>query len=202
MALSEQELRYVNYMTEIKLRIDFLQSQQLSTFPKQVGAELIAVQLRKIVEMILFSSLLVNRSEYEAAHKDAAKHWRIKEIIANIKRLNPNYLPIPITEFIRDGQKYWDYPMGEQFFSEDDLVAMYQDSSQIIHSYMPFVERSADIDVFLSKVNARIAKIIRTLNGHKILPPSGDDFFVLHMLEEGRPAPTVYTFKTVKRGTE
>src|SRR4051812_28295584 len=133
----EEEKRYVDYMTDIKNRIDFLQNTQLQ-MPAQVVAEIYALQLRKIVEGVVFSSLTANREKYSELHANFARHWRIRPIIKSIKTFNNEYLPIPVLEIERDGQPAWDYPKGAQFFTEDNLIEIYDDSSAIIHSEKPF----------------------------------------------------------------
>ena len=194
---AKDEIIYVNYMTEVKNRIDFLQRFDFSVFPKQVAVELIALQLRKLAEMLIFASLVVNRQQYAEMHSDFKKHWRIKEIIKRIKQINQNYLPTPIKQIEKDGKPFWEYPTGPQFFTESDLVEIYEESSGIIHSYRPFSESTADVDAFLEKVNGRLAKMVLTLNHHKIHPPSGDDYFVIHMLEEGHEGPVIYGFRNL-----
>lgn len=187
-------------MTDIKHRIDFLQSFKFQLVPKQVAVELYALQLRKIVELVIFSSLIINRKRYTEAHKGFDKHWRIAQIIKNIKRQNSNYLPIPIKESYRGDQRYWDYPTGSQFFSESDLITIYEDSSVILHTRNPFADIVYNIDGYLHKVHRWIGQIVMTLNCHKILPPDSDEFYMIHMLEDGKQAPTIYGFKTIKYG--
>ena len=56
--------------------------------------EFCALQLRKILELILASSLIANKEEYEKHSKSFNKNWSIKKKLKEIKRINPNHFPI------------------------------------------------------------------------------------------------------------
>jgi len=182
-------------MTDVKHRINFLKSFDLNSMPKQVAVELIALQFRKIVEMVVFSSLVANRDRYSAMHKDFASHWKIKDIIRRIKAVNKDFLPIPVNEIERSGERLWDYPSGKDYFSEQELVEIYQESGGILHSHKPFTAKRPDIDKYLTKVSRRIDKFIRTLNCHQVHPLNEREVFIVHMEEENSPNPVIYRFK-------
>jgi len=193
-----EEKRYVNYMTDIKHRIDFLCAFDLNSLPTQIAVELLALQFRKIVEMIVFSSLVANRERYAALHDDFVSHWKITEIIRRIKAINKDYLPIPVKEIEKNGERLWDYPSGKQYFSEQDLVSIYRESGGILHPRKPFTEKSPNVQQFLKRANARISKFVQTLNCHQVHPLNDKEVFLVHMEEEGKPNPVIYRFKAIR----
>lgn len=192
----KEEQKYINYMTDIKNRINFLSAYDFTSIPKQITVEIIAIQFRKIVEMIIFSSLVANKEKYNAIHCDFAKHWRIKDIIKKIKGFNKDYLPIPVKEIEGDnGEKLWDYPSGTAYFTESELVEIYNESGGILHSYKPFQSNKVNIDRFLSKVSGRKDKFISTLNCHQVHPLNDKEVFIVHMSEDNRDSPVIYRFE-------
>lgn len=194
-----EEKRYVNYMADINHRINFLRAFDLNSVPKQIAVELFALQFRKIVEMIVFSSLVANRERYAALHDDFVSHWKISEIIRRIKAINKDYLPIPVEETEKNGEKYWDYPSGKQFFSEQELISIYKESGGILHSRKPFSEKRPDIEQFISRANDRISKFVRTLNCHQVHPLNDKEVFIVHIEEEEKPNPVIYRFKALPK---
>lgn len=61
--------------------------------------ELVFVQLRKILELIAFSSLTANKEKYAAAHEKFATHWKAKAMLDSIEELNPHSIPFPCSRW-------------------------------------------------------------------------------------------------------
>ena len=190
-----EEKRYVDYMSDIKNRVDFLRGFTAQV-PPQIRAELYAVQLRKIVEGIVFSSLVANREKYAELHANFVNHWRIGKIVEAIKKFNKRYLPIPIQERPdNDGVVRWHYPTGPQFLSEEDLLRYYESASNIIHSPKPFAQKPTNRTVqFIDSMLTRINKVVLTLNCHQIHFDE-DEVYLVHFTEPNRTEPVIYRFE-------
>lgn len=190
----EEQQKYVDLMSEIKNRIDFLTSFR-ANLPSPVLAELVAVQIRKAIEGVVFSSLISNVETYSEIYRDFAEHWKIGRICERIKKGNPDYLPIPVRERQVSAQEFeLDHLSGPEYFTEADLLAMYQACSEIIHRPNPYKVASHSPAMFLQNAPAFTKKMIATLNSHQVHPFNDREIYLVHMFEPGRPGPTIYPF--------
>src|SRR5258708_7730918 len=58
--------------------------------------EIIALSFRKCVELIVFSSLVAHKDTYSKAHSEFEKHWNAKRLMENLRKLHPDFYPVPI----------------------------------------------------------------------------------------------------------
>ncbi|MGA7922015.1 MAG: hypothetical protein WCA38_20315 [Candidatus Acidiferrales bacterium] len=82
--MSEEIRLYVNYMEEIRDRINFAKAvgaHHVTTGHELFDVELVFLQLRKMLELIAFASLTASKETYSAAYKNFDTHWRAKGII-------------------------------------------------------------------------------------------------------------------------
>jgi hypothetical protein len=88
-------------MKEMKQRVAVIQqffAGMVQSGPSLSMIESSGLQFRKIFELIAFASLAANRNEYSASYKDFAKHWKAAKLVRNLRRINPNFYPQPVTE--------------------------------------------------------------------------------------------------------
>ena len=187
--------KYTLLMSRVKRRIDFLSNDWPPRVPKIIGAEIAAVQLRKLCEMVVFSSLVVNKTKYAELHVNYARHWRIKNIMEEIAAFHPHYFPIPAVDV--DG--HIQHLSGPQYLDESELIEIYNDASGILHADRPYAGDSEPIDQFMSTVQPRVSKFRNLLNKHVTHPFSEMHLhmFIVHMTEHGKNSPTVYQFNVV-----
>src|SRR5437867_2769143 len=90
---------YCDCMARIRDRIillDKIMSGAINFSHQDLMAELIFLQFRKILEEIAFASLSANREKYSEVHVNFSKHWRAKDMLAAMDKVNPNFYPIPL----------------------------------------------------------------------------------------------------------
>jgi hypothetical protein len=100
---------YINVMEEARDRLNFVKSlptRNASTGFKVFDQELVFLQLRKILELVAFASLTANREKYSAAHKKVATFWRAKDMLQDLEKINPRFLPHAYTA--ATGTAEWD----------------------------------------------------------------------------------------------
>src|SRR5437773_1723392 len=93
--------KYSALMKEIKLRfnaIDHLLSGRGDALYLQTTTESIYLQLRKVLELIAFGSLLANKDLYTEIYADFAKAWNAKRLLGNLEKVNSNFYPRAIHE--------------------------------------------------------------------------------------------------------
>lgn len=141
MKTDEKKIMYCNLMEEIKVRVALIRSviQGQSLGREDFDGEIVSLQLRKCLELVAFSSLVVNEQIYSQAYSDFSTHWRAKKIIEKIKKLNPDFFPKPIflASQNEQGVKHFDY-IKEGFLTLEDLIDLYDKTSGVIHSWNPY----------------------------------------------------------------
>src|ERR1700687_837996 len=98
--VSDQQI-YANSMAAIRDRINKVQTimaGRIGTGDKDLDAELIFTQFRKVIEGIAYALLSANKIHYSARHDDVETAWRAKQLIQRIGRVNPQFYPIPLLE--------------------------------------------------------------------------------------------------------
>ena len=59
--------------------------------------ENICLQIRKLLELIAMSSLIMNKEAFEKAEKSFKTMWNAKLILKDIKRIHPQFFPMSIS---------------------------------------------------------------------------------------------------------
>lgn len=105
-------------------------------------AELLAIQFRKICELITFSSLIGNIEVYSSYWDDYSRTWRIKTVLDRLESKHSKYYPEPFYE-----TKDYDlgFEVGEinplknnrAFLTKEKLIELYSLSSEFLHQANP-----------------------------------------------------------------
>ena len=164
--------KYLECMEEIKLRIEVVDgflSRELNARYVQSTAECVALQLRKVLELIALASMAANRSEYAKQRKRFYSDWNGKRILKTLERVNPGFYPVPSEQEVRgDGVKAL-HPIASGFLTKDDYALLFDECSALLHARNPFAPGSMiDADQFLLDASSWSQKIKRLLNHHTV----------------------------------
>ena len=83
---------YANIMSEIKFRAEIIIHIHKKAFTTKLlltDMEFCALQLRKILELILLSTLVANKKEYDKQKKDFDENWVVQKKLRKLKILIP-----------------------------------------------------------------------------------------------------------------
>jgi hypothetical protein len=110
---------YCDLMEDLKARVGLVRRFTLGEIKidsNQFAYECVSVQLRKILELIAFSSLCANKEKYSEAYADFSKHWRAKALLQALERLHPEFYPTPMKPPYTkpDGTKHLDRVADEK----------------------------------------------------------------------------------------
>ncbi|MDM0013450.1 hypothetical protein QTH87_13490 [Variovorax sp. J22P168] len=152
--------RYASAMTEINLRLDAvdtlhartLQMDNVDQPPEWLFTwEQIAVHLRKVVELIVFSSMVAHQDKYREVYPDFASHWKIGKILKKLETIHPAFFPIS-TKITTTAEGAHHAPMNDDpKASRADLEVLYDKCSDLIHAFQPFkYESGAVIDLMFT----------------------------------------------------
>lgn len=158
--------RYAKLMWEARLRLevvsDFLQGTASATYV-QASIESMALQLRKLLELIAFSSLVSNRDAYEAVRSDIAKDWHANRILRRVESINPKFYPQPVDGFV--GSKWKKVRSG--FLTRLQFAELYDECGNILHVPNPLGRGRSSL-VFQRKIPLYLCRLERLLSEHVV----------------------------------
>ena len=164
--------KYIWCMTEIKLRIEVIinllnNSKSTGQFPTDI--ESIALQFRKILELIVLGSICVNRKVYSEKRENFHKDWNGKRILEDLKKVNPNFYPFPSKQIInkKTGQVIKTEKIEKCYLTEDQYTELYDKCSNLLHSFNPY-GNYPDLEALKKEFSTWKDKIVNLLNHHQI----------------------------------
>ncbi|MBJ6543942.1 MULTISPECIES: hypothetical protein [Enterobacter] len=162
--------KYLSLMLECQKRLESLydlSSGRVDGVYFQVVIEMEALQLRKLLELIAFSSLITHEKAYEQVTKKIDGVWKAKNILKELEKINPDFYPVPIIGIKESG---WVKLRGG-FLTKKQFVALYDECSMYIHVRNPYRVRKKPltfhekVPMYLSKIENLLLKHIVSLAG-------------------------------------
>ena len=180
--------KYAEAMKEIKLRTEvitlFLSGQREARYIPTT-LETIGLQFRKVFELIAFASLAANRDQYSRAYSDFSKHWEAAKLLKNLRKVNPNFYPKPVTEAPADrpGVVHSLKDRDQDYLTQSDFIEAHGRCGSLMHAANPF-SKSIDYAFYQGSFPVWMTKIINLLNNHKVHLVGDSGFYLFHMKEE------------------
>ena len=193
--------KYCAVMDEVKRRmlvVDFFSSGAGHAMFQPTTVESIALQFRKVLELIAMASLIANKHAYAAVYADFAKHWNAKFLLRDLKTVNPKFYPSPFRELPPTAPgtvKSWE-DLTAGYLTEADFVKLYEVCGGLLHARNPYGS-PLKYDAFATSVSAWRQKIILLLNCHKVQLVNDANLYVIHMKEDGHDNARGYLFARV-----
>lgn len=164
-------------MEEIKYRYGYvktlLSKTELNTdYPKTwLVIESIAIQYRKIIELIAFSTIIANEDIYKSLRPSYAKDWNARLIFQDIERVNPNFYPTPISEFI--GKENSDEPIIiaehiDGFLTKSMAIKLYQKCSAFLHAENRY-SKPLNLEEWIKYFKAKHYELNKLLDWHWVV---------------------------------
>ncbi len=185
---------YANSMSRIRQRIDLViqvLERGIRLGSDAFDTELVYLQFRKVLEEIAFSSLAANKTEYAALHANFARHWKAEKILAVLDSLNPDFYPQPLeAPNSMPGFHHFDLVTNSEFLTRAEFAALYDASSQVLHTPNPYSQEDPVIQAKYSG-NQWVSRIQRLLSWHSVRLLSGEVLVV-----QIPPTGTVHVYPT------
>lgn len=159
--------KYLNLMWETEKRLEVLHGyikEEINSLYLQATIEAEALQLRKILELIAYASLVSNKEVYESVRNDISKDWHANRIMRKIERINPDFYPIPTTG-VKNGR--WNTLKGG-FLTRKQFEELYDKCGNILHAKNPFSKVSQRSLAFHNKVPDFTSRIEQLLCQHRV----------------------------------
>jgi len=189
-------------MEEIKRRqhaIDDVLSGRVRTSFKYTDVEFVALQFRKLFELVILATLASHEHYFEGLTRKLSKEWQISKIIAIVRKKNPDFFPKPIIREKSEEPGITDkwVDVTEGFLTLDELMAAHGHIGAAMHANNPLRE-----DAGLAELEERFPiwreKLIRLLNNHLVKFP--DDRTVLYVGMKSESTGGVHTALFEKHG--
>jgi hypothetical protein len=168
---------YANCMEEIKRRqfaVAQIISRKLTTPFEYTNAEFAALQVRKILELIVMAYVASNRQVMGSLFELATGTWRIKRIVEIVGRANPKFYPRPIIQR-RDPQKQkpieW-ISKPDGWLTQTELISAYDEMGQFLHANSPYGQ-AANPKELMQRAQDILDRVVALLNEHVIDMPGG-----------------------------
>ena len=177
---------YANCMKEIKQRMEFIRDVINLTHDKVYfppAVESIALQIRQILELIMFAALAANHHRFEGDGKVFKKGfrevWNAKEISEKIEKRNPGFYPYPCMEIPVIGGKGYRYEsMKTGFLTREEFIVLYDKCNKMVHARNPFSKEDRKFDEFHDEFPGWMEKIHNLLCRHTVVIRIGDESVV------------------------
>ncbi len=193
---------YAEQMREIKRRtdvIDYFLKEKGHALYKQTTIESICLQFRKILELIAFSSLIANKPQYSAIHKNFETHWNAELLLKDLSRVNPDFYPKPLKETPSaiEGVKNDLIDITDGYLTQKDFIHIYKKCGGMLHALNPYGSKTGP-HYFEKSFPVWLKKLISLLNCHRVHLIGQTNFWLFHMKESGDDDVHFYEFGLVE----
>lgn len=183
--------KYINCMERIKQRINFakfLLDTLNNNTPLDLIAETVSLQIRKTLELIAFASIASHKQEYSKKFPNFFEHWRGKDIIDEIEKINPDFYPKPVKQIVNSitGKVQEIVPIKEEFLTKDEYIKAYDFVSDYLHERNVYNTELNHKDA-IPKLKKYLSEIIALLSHHTIQLLSSDkQWWIIMQGEDGK----------------
>lgn len=186
-------------MAEIKRRvavIDFFLTGGGHALYVPTTVESVCLQLRKVMELIAFGSLVANKDIYSTTYEKFAAHWNARLLLRDLERVNPDFYPKPVVEVPHPNPKVLHQlkDRDPDYLSRDEFEKAYEKCGAIMHSENPYGSR-IDYSYYQGKLPAWRTEVVNLLNNHQIRLLGEKGFYLIHMKEDRDDKVHYYKFE-------
>ena len=158
---------YCSHLDEIRNRLLLVKSfgnGNKTIGNEQSDYEIVAVNLRKILELIAFGSLTANKDLYAQTYEKFSEHWQIKKLFKNLEKIHPDFYPKalmkPIISSGTPRNVHFDFEV-DGFLTSQELFELYDYFIKVIHTHNPFKGNVAiNFRLSVTEWAARIEKLL------------------------------------------
>lgn len=187
---NESHDRYVWLMSQVKLRLRYLQSDaERMGAPPELPAneavllyERVCLQLRKILELIAYSTLVANKAAFASSYPNFAEFRKAKNVLNKLREINPRYYPAALRETTLNGKRHFEDAPPDTWLTEDEFGPLFDSCSEVLHVANPFDESAlSDLGRTVPEWIARIRGLLQI----HVVALTSDDIILVKMLDWG-----------------
>ena len=183
-------VKYCDLMEEIKLRmsvIDFFATGKGHALYEPPTLESVTLQLRKVLELIAFGSVITNKEAYSAVYSKVSKKWDAGDLLRELEEVNPKFYPIPVIQ--TPSQKpgiFMEHKRREpiDYLTRDNFKEVYGRCGVMAHAANPY-GKGIDYGYYRQNLTPWRAQVINLLNMHEIHLVNKPGMYVVQMSVHG-----------------
>lgn len=195
--MNQAQNKYRALLIEIKQRtkvVDAFIVQQAHAVFVPTTIESACLQIRKILELVAFGSLVANLEKFAQQHKRFSKYWNASLMLKDIERINPDFFPKPIIQRKCEESgihvEWEDRP--NDYMTKEKFVQVYDKCGAILHSDNPFGSK-VDYDYYQSALPGWRMELVNLLNVHTIKLVDDRNLYLFQMgSDENAPSYTEF----------
>lgn len=182
--------KYIWCMKEIKFRMDviinFIDGKK-STGQLPIDMEFVALQFRKVLELIVLASISANKKSYSQSREYFYSDWYGKRILEDLGNVNPKFYPEPGKQISDDrtGRVIRIEEISEEYLTKELFVKLYDRSSELLHSFNPYSPYPDSKKIMREEFPKWKDWIINLLNHHQIQLVNSDKQLWVVMRSKG-----------------
>ena len=192
--------QYCDLIEEVKSRVESV--NQLMEFPGitiRTRVESICLQLRMLLELVVFSSLVSNKDVWRRSQKELQSSQDISKKLKELKLLHPNFYPRPV-DLRATASREEPADRTEGFLTEDNLIKVYGTLGNVLHAENP-MGKETDYRYFIDAVPEWLSQIQTLLECHKVyLYHRPEEFYLIKMFGDVDGELLWIRFKTTAEG--
>lgn len=155
--------------------------------------EFCVLQIRKILELIAYSSLASDANLYEQKLKDLEKMWKANLILKDIERIHSDFYPHPIT--IVQGEPIRWIDKADRYLSRKEFEKIYDKCGKYLHEASSF-KSDADIEneyeLVRQSLPSWVTLIEELLSTHYVWLYNEDAFLIILGSKDEQPTGKIY----------
>ena len=165
--MSDPAKAYCDCMEDVKVRLKLIRSITEGHSPlgsEGLNGEVVCLLLRRVLEQIVFGSLVAHREAYEAVHKDVETVWRAKRLLERLGQVHPDYYPKPVKRSPWQPNAVINFvDVKRGYLTKEDFVFLYDTASNGIHTWNPFknAERVLNFRISIAEWVKRIETLLQ-----------------------------------------
>lgn len=172
---------YLKVLVEIRWRVDRGIRLLTANTCDATALESAAVHLRKVLELIVFGSLINNREEIEGVAKAFARK-DVSDARKLVRKVNANYWPVGLNQRVEDGG---DERVRPDQLQESEWGTAYGFASEILHTPNPYTVRESVGPKQQNELLQWFRKVVALLNHHEVRLANEDYLLRCLMLTQG-----------------
>lgn len=158
-------LLYSGEMEIIKLRIESIFSAEGKIGYLEPTVEFQALQLRKVIEQIVLSSLIANADVYKDYYNRLETEWNARYICRDLKRIHSDYFPVSAESIKKPNTIDEISNCEDKSITADELIDVYEKLGKLLHAHNPFSPK-IDYKNEQNKIYDICRKIVKFLSVH------------------------------------
>ena len=170
-------------MSELKVRLNAVKSMAphmvygaTTVFEQRLHAEMACLQLRKVLELIIYSNLVAHRERFEAKRAEFAQLSRAKRVLERMARMNPHFFPVPFDIANPTGEVHNFEPYeGDEALKVEEVAPLFDAVSLVAHVLNPLkqvatISLGRPLSEWVLRIERLMARhIVRLSNRHVLV---------------------------------